>query len=165
MSRQHQPVMTFERATEILDVFGASHAAWPARERSALLALMDRDQELKALWEEMIALDRVLQQSASVEPSEKLMMAILADAADIQAEMQPGGLRVPGRSSVWQQMLELLWPYGSPTIPAGALAASVILGVGVGVLSVNAQTTGVDDSAYEMVAYAVGDTTLVEEWQ
>ncbi|MEQ9518991.1 MAG: hypothetical protein RLN89_06065 [Parvibaculum sp.] len=165
MTRQHEPVMTYEEATDILERFGGDETAWPETERMALKAAIEVDANVRQAWEEAIALDSVLMKSGAPVPSSTLMSKILADAKHVQAANIGRVALTADRRPLWRQILELLWPYGSALVPAGALAASIALGVGVGMQTVDTQSVVVDNSAYDIVAYAVGDVTLVEEWQ
>ncbi len=169
MSNEHGPVMSVERAKIILETFGGDEAAWPAAERPAMQAVLQSNPELRQAWREAVALDRMLANNVGAEPSPDFMSRLLADANHVQAShmqtVRTRSVAAMERASIWRQLLELLWPYGSPSIPAGALAASIVLGVSVGALSVDTETTITDNSAYEMVAFAVGDSVLGEDWQ
>lgn len=169
MSKEHGPVMSVDRARIVLETFGGQEAAWPEAERAAMREILRSNQELQQAWCEAIALDHMLARNADAQPSPDFMSRLLNDANRVQAsQLRAVRARVEGTidgQPFWRQLLELLWPFGSPSIPAGALAASIALGISVGTLSVDTETTITDNSAYEMVAFAVGDSVLGEDWQ
>jgi hypothetical protein len=75
----------------------------------------------------------------------------------------------------WRSLVREVWPYGSPALPAGALAASILMGVSVGLSAPTAlaalYTTDTTATATtttwgdQLVELALADTNYPEEWQ
>ena len=73
---------------------------------------------------------------------------------------------------VFRRLIEALWPYGSPVVPTGALAASIMLGVALGSVSEvsvigmsAASAASVEmETGERLVALALADTAWPEEW-
>ncbi len=148
------------RAQEVLDAYGADETRWPETDREAVRRAIAADPALVRRQAEEAAFDALLALAPVEAPSLALQTRILATRKDEGV----GGL------GIVRQLLELLWPYGSAAIPAGALAASVLLGVASGGLTNPATETWSEDQSYDVLALALGDTALAdngltEEWQ
>ncbi|MEQ9144406.1 MAG: hypothetical protein RLO08_08610 [Parvibaculaceae bacterium] len=145
------------RAREVLESYGADPARWPADDRAALVGIVERDPQLAMHRREAEELDRLMAQAPLSPPSYALQQAILKGMP---------GRAVPGdRRTLLQQVLGILWPYGPASLPAGALAASLVLGVMTGALTGSLFTQQSTGQGYDVVAFALGDTALTEEWQ
>jgi hypothetical protein len=105
--------MTMERLRAIFDAYGASAERWPPEERGAILALLNKSAEARRAREEACGLDLVLDALRPPAPSPGLAERIGARPA------APPRLREPGGRSL--QLAR-----------AGALAASVLVGVLIG---------------------------------
>ncbi|MCE7997430.1 MAG: hypothetical protein HEP70_01090 [Rhodobiaceae bacterium] len=143
------------RAQQVLDTYGADEARWPEADREAVRNAIARDPGLAKQQAEEAALDGLLALAPVEAPSFALQSKILAT----QKDEGIGGV------GLVKQVLELLWPYGSSAIPAGALAASIVLGVTSGAVSTIATDSWSEEQSYDVLALALGDTTLTEEWQ
>mgnify|MGYP000244481956 CR=1 FL=1 len=148
------------RAREVLDAYGADEKRWPEADRDAVRQAIAADPVLAKRQAEEAEMDALLALVPAEAPSYALQTRILAT----QKDEGVGGLGVVKR------LLELLWPYGSAAIPAGALAASVLLGAASGGLTTATSENWGDDQSYDVLALALGDmalgdTALTEEWQ
>jgi hypothetical protein len=115
--------MSIARLREIMEAYGGSAAQWPAAERGAALALLNRSPEARALRDKAHALDRVLDRLEVPPPSEELESAL----TDIRPEA-PVRRTAPAAAP--------FFGYGKPA----ALAASVLIGVCIGFGVGNYQT-------------------------
>ena len=149
-----------DRALAVLETYGADIARWPDADRRDLAALIEQDPVLSERMREERALDTLLA-SAPVEPASYALQSRILD------QLQGRQVADEALSSVnfWRQLMSVLWPYGSAVVPAGALAVSVVLGGAFGVLTTTAVNGWTDEQSYEVMAMALGDETLTEEWQ
>jgi len=149
-----------ERAQQVLDAYGADEARWPGADRDAVRQAIAADPALAKRQAEEAEMDALLALAPVEVPSYALQTRILSTHK---------GKGVSGIGIV-KQLLDVLWPFGSAAIPAGALAASVLLGVASGGLTTAATESWSDDQSYDVLALALGDTALsdtglTEEWQ
>ncbi|MEQ8326784.1 hypothetical protein [Parvibaculum sp.] len=163
-----QKEITLKRFAGIVDAYGASPRRWPDDERASAEALVAASAEARALLAEAAALDGVLARAPVEAPSAALAERLLAArprgvAAVPSPKPQAGFIR---------SLIEAVWPYGSPAVPAGALAASIVLGVTLGSISdisVLTQETAVTASVESgtedsLVALALAEPAWPEEW-
>lgn len=164
-----QKEISIERLEEIVDAWGASPSRWPEAERGAAEALLAASSEARRLVDEAARLDVLLDAAPVEAPSAALMARLMAarprPVAD--APSRAAGSRARGR---WRSLIEAVWPYGSAAVPAGTLAAAIMLGVMVGGtadLSPLTETetvvaeTAADD---QLIALAMADVDWPEEW-
>lgn len=163
-----QKEITLERFAGIVDAYGASPERWPHDERAAAEALAAASAEARALLIEASALDRALDAAPAEAPSAALVERLLA--------ARPRGavpMSAPkSRSNILRGLIDAIWPYGSPTIPAGALAASIMLGVALGSVSdlpvlteENTLSASVEAGTEErLLALALAEPAWPEEW-
>ncbi|MEJ2120663.1 MAG: hypothetical protein P8Z76_08105 [Alphaproteobacteria bacterium] len=109
-----------DRLSILLDAYGADRTRWPEAERAAAWALIEADDKARALYEDARALDGLLNQASTIEPSPELKAEVLAAA-----------------SRPRESWIEALWPFGAAWKPASALAAAVLLGIIAGVVLPN----------------------------
>ncbi|HBM89978.1 MAG: hypothetical protein P1U69_01095 [Parvibaculaceae bacterium] len=143
------------RAQEVLDAYGADEARWPEADREAVRKSIAMDPMLAKRQAGEAELDGLLASAPVEAPSYALQSRILST----QKEEGIGGV------GLVKQVLNLLWPYGSTAVPAGALAASIVLGVTSGAVTTIATDSWSEEQSYDVLALALGDTTLTEEWQ
>ncbi len=144
MSGETQVRATIDRLRAVLDAYGAARLHWPAAERTALEALAAESAEARALVAEAAALDRLMDEAGAFEPS----AAALAQALVLPDPAGRGALRV-------------LWPFGPLWQPALPLAASLLLGLAVGLVDVG---TGATEVAWNGGFEGLG-TRVMEDWQ
>ncbi len=143
------------RAHQVLDAYGAEEVRWPEAERESMRQTIAADPLLAKRQAEEAEIDALLALAPVEAPSYALQRKILSS----QKEEGIGGVGIA------RQILELLWPFGSGLVPAGALAVSVALGVASGALTSATTDSWNEDQSYEVLALALGETTLAEEWQ
>ena len=117
-------MMTIERFKHLIAAYGADPARWPARERLAALDLLERSDDARALMEEAVQLDRLLDLSPSTAVTPGLQERVLA--------------ALPARASKASPLagfLASLLPGRPAWVPAAALAISLALGLGAGVFA------------------------------
>lgn len=162
--------MTLERLAEIVEAYGASPQRWPATERRAAEALA---LSAPALLEDARRLDAVLDAAPEGVASDVLVSRIMA--ARPRPVPAKAGRVVGGRNRLGA-LVQAIWPYGSPAFPAGALAASVALGIGLGLsspaavgalgLSSSSSAVATTNAAGEqLVAFALAENEYPEEWK
>lgn len=143
--------ITFERAIELIEAFGAEPGGWPEEEREAASALIaaepDRFAEVLA---EARALDQLLLNEALPEPSADLAASILASAPNA----------APESKSVLGALSSLVFPRGVRW-PAGAALASLVMGL-VGGYAYAAGDVGYDQA--DAVYYAAFGVDSDESW-
>jgi len=155
------------RLQEIVDAWGASPSRWPEAERSAAEALVAASAEARRLVGEALRLDALLD-AAPVEAPSAALMARLMAARPRPVAAAPQ--RAPETRNRWRGLLDAVWPYGSPALPAGTLAASIMLGILVGSagdFSPLAETTIMASEAAaddQIIALAMADIDWPEEW-
>lgn len=176
--------MSRQRLAEIVEAFGASPERWPEAERRAAEALVARSADARALVAEARELDAMLDMAPAAEASPLLAARILAarPLSSARPASAASGARRPanaGRSSVepWRAMVRAVWPYGSPAVPAGALAFSVMLGLTVGFAApstlaavgittvATASSSATGTAGDQLVAMAFVDNEYPEEWK
>jgi len=114
-----------DRLSTLLDAYGANRTRWPEAERASAWALIEADDKARALYEDARALDGLLSQASTIEPSPELKAEVLAAA---------------GRPR--ESWIQALWPFGAAWKPASALAAAVLLGIIAGVVLPNPLGSG-----------------------
>lgn len=173
-------VMTLDRLREIVEAYGAAAHRWPAGERQAALTLVADSAAARALLDEALELDRMLDAAPAVAPaSDMLVSRIMAARPRAVPSMLPVGKSVSEvrGSGFWKSLLQDIWPYGSPAFPAGALAASIVLGVSIGLSAPSAATAlglatttatasnTTPELGEQLVVLALAETNYPEEWQ
>lgn len=158
--------ISLQRLEEIVGAWGASPARWPEAERGAAEALLAASAEARRLVAAAQRLDSLLDAAPVDAPSEALMARLLAARPRAVAEAPR---RTPESRNRWRGLLEAVWPYGSPAIPAGTLAASIMLGVMIGSsgdYSPLTDTTAIAAEAADdqLIALAMADIDWPEEW-
>lgn len=169
--------MTLERLSELVEAYGASALRWPTAERARAETLLAQSVEARALVAKAAELDRLLDMAPYEAPSADLVARIMA------ARPRAAGGQVvsigAARRSPWRAMAQVVWPYGSPAFPAGALAASIVLGIGLGVaapstlstfgLATNTTATvsssAATGSGEQLVSLALAENDYPEEWK
>lgn len=106
-----------DRLRTLLDAYGADRTRWPEGERGAAWALIEANDQARALFEDARVLDDLLSRASAIEPSLELKAEVLAAA---------------GRPR--ESWIQALWPFGAAWKPASALAAAVLLGIIAGVV-------------------------------
>jgi hypothetical protein len=163
-----QKEITLERFAGIVDAYGASPERWPHEERVAAEALVAASAEARALVAEAAVLDGVLEMAPVEAPSAALVERLVAARPRAAAPLT--GLEP--RRSVLRSLIDAVWPYGSPAIPAGAIAASIVLGVTLGsvsdipVLTEESSLSASVEAGTEdrLVALALAEPAWPEEW-
>lgn len=107
----------------LIDSYGARSEQWPASRRDAALALLARSPEARTRLAEAAALDALLDHAPVDAPSPALRAALLA------ARPEPATTGWRERLAAW---LDLPGGWLDGWRPAGALAASLVLGVTLG---------------------------------
>lgn len=160
--------ITLERFAGIVDAYGASPERWPADERAAAEAMVAGSAEARALLAEAAALDSVLSAAPVDAPSAALTERLIA-----ARPRGPAAMASPRVSQgILRGLIDAVWPYGSPVVPAGALAASIMLGVALGSV---ADITVAGEEAYDtasveagtedrLVTLALAEPAWPEEW-
>lgn len=160
--------ITLERFAAIVDAYGASPMRWPVAERSAAEALLAVSAEARALLADARMLDGMLASAPVEAPSSALVERLMA--ARPRAAASPVAAKPQG---FFRELIAVIWPYGSPALPTGALAASIVLGVALGSVSeiavldtVSPQVTASDETETgdRLIALALADITWPEEW-
>lgn len=161
--------ITLERFAAIVDAYGASPMRWPVDERGPAEALLAVSAEARALLADARMLDGMLASAPVEAPSGALVERLMAArpraaAAPATAERTQGFFR---------ELIAAIWPYGSPALPTGALAASIVLGVALGSVSeiavldaTSPAVTASDETETgdRLIALALADITWPEEW-
>ena len=113
--------MTKERFRELLDAYGANPARWPEAEREAALAFIEASAEARALRDEAVAFDRLIDLADTTPATAQLEARILAT------------LPPAGATSGIRAFLAGLIPGHPVWVPASALALSLALGLAAGI--------------------------------
>lgn len=165
--------MTLERLSEIVGAYGASPMRWPAAERRAAETLLAASAEARVLVEDAGRFDSLLDMAPVEAPSAALAERLLAARPRPAA---PFGRPVPEaprkERGGLRGLLEAVWPYGSPAIPAGALAVALVMGValgstsGISVLGSDTSVAAIDnaEAGEGLIALAMADQAWPEEW-
>ncbi|MBX3507885.1 MAG: hypothetical protein KF714_03810 [Parvibaculum sp.] len=159
--------ISLERFAAIVDAYGASPMRWPADERGAAEALLAFSADARALLDEARMLDGVLAAAPVEVPSDALVARLMAARPRPATPVPAGKPR-----SIFRELISAIWPYGSPAIPAGALAASIMLGIALGSVSeiavLNgsqiAAASGESEADERLIALALADIDWPEEW-
>lgn len=163
--------IALERLREIVEAYGASPGRWPAAERQAAGALLAASAKARALLDEAASIDALLDMAPLEAPSIALTERLMA--ARPRAIPSVGtSLPKPKSRGFIGGLVETLWPYGSPVLPAAALAASLIFGAVLGSTANIAIATGTTavaasgemDARDEFIALALAGTEWPEEW-
>ncbi|MES1990288.1 MAG: hypothetical protein V4441_04965 [Pseudomonadota bacterium] len=164
--------MTMQRFSEIVDAYGALVHRWPADERDAALALLADSAEARDRVQAAGELDAMLDAAPAPAPASPDLVARIMAArpraiAVIAAARQ-------SKDGFWKSLVSEIWPYGSPALPAGALAASIVLGVSFGLsapgamaaFGLGAETaTASSEVGEQLVAMALSENTYTEDFQ
>lgn len=110
--------MQIERFIAILDAYGGDDRRWPEAERESALALLAASPEACAAREDALAFDGLLD-------------ALPAEA--VPAGLHEAVLTGAPRASRRMSLLDLIWPGAPLWRPAMAFAASIALGIAVGI--------------------------------
>jgi hypothetical protein len=86
-------MMTLQRLQELLDAYGANPEHWPANERPAAQALLERSDEARVLRNEAARLDALLDLAPRWTPSAELQERVLAFAPTVNAPTTSQGWR------------------------------------------------------------------------
>ena len=168
--------MTLDRLDDLLSAYGADETRWPAEKRQAARELIASSADARRLLDETRALDMLLNQAPVEEPSAELMERLMAARPRELVEVPPrrasGGA---GKGGWIRGVAAALWPYGSSAFPAGALAASLVLGIALGTTTsispiasdsgaTTAASTTTSSADDQLIAIALADPTYIEEW-
>lgn len=124
------------RLEEVLEVFGANTSRWPVTERAALEVLVETQNQARQLFDEMQALERVMDVAPTFNASDALKTRIVT-AAITNSDHEPRVIPIRPASvdedySYTARRVTAMWP-------AAALAASLALGLYLGVSGVGGQ--------------------------
>ena len=167
-----QKEITLERLAEIVGAYGASPSRWPGDERAAAEALLAASAEAHALVADAARFDALLDMAPVEAPSEALVARLMAARPRAVPPVSAPAPAPAPRKTFLRGFVEAVWPYGSPAFPAGALAASIMLGVTLGsTLDISLPTTATMTAATpdaatgdELISLALADTAWPEEW-
>tara|TARA_R110000824_G_scaffold366730_2_gene555632 strand:- start:165174 stop:165704 length:531 start_codon:yes stop_codon:yes gene_type:complete len=167
--------MSLQRLRAIVEAYGAAAHRWPVEERDAALALVGSDPQARAMLDDALNLDLLLDQAPAIPaPSDMLVSRIMAARPRAVSREYLAPPRTSGATGFWRGLIRDIWPYGSPALPAGALAASIVLGVSLGLFSPasmvglgnGSATASVNsDIGEQLVVLALAENTYPEEWQ
>lgn len=164
--------VTLSRLAELVAAYGVVADRWPADERQGAEALLLRSPEARALLERERELDRLLAAAPDAVPSVALVARLMAARPRAASSLIRNGAR--GEGGFWRMLAQSVWPYGSPVLPAGALAASVLVGVGFGAAMPSAvsafglatATVVTSEPADDrLVSIALADNEYPEDWK
>ncbi|MGV8996442.1 MAG: hypothetical protein ACOH12_05800 [Parvibaculaceae bacterium] len=162
--------MTLQRLSEIVEAYGAAMHRWPADERAEALAFVSGNAQARHLVDAASELDMMLDAAPAAAPASADLVARIM-AARPRAVAVAGVIRRV-KVGFWKSLVNEIWPYGSPAFPAGALAASVMLGVTFGLSAPSAmaamglatQQTATTDVGERLVAMALSENTYTEDF-
>jgi hypothetical protein len=164
--------MTMQRLSEIVDAYGAATHRWPAAERDVALALVASNAEARQLVDAASELDMMLDAAPAAEAASPDLLARIMAA---RPRVVVAAAQRVAKAGFWKSLINDIWPYGSPAFPAGALAASIVLGVSFGLSAPSAMaamglgtqqtTTPSGDVGERLVAMALSENTYTEEFQ
>lgn len=113
-----------ERLKAVIAAYGANPERWPEADRAAFKTRVSDDLAVAGQLEEARALDALIDLHDAGSPAPGAVSRVLARARRAQAP-------VPART--WpDRWRALLADFGSVTVPGGVLAASLALGVALG---------------------------------
>lgn len=137
-----------ERLREVLDVHGADASRWPAAERAALESLVAHSQEARAVFDDEVRMERVLDDDAIRALSHALRRAILA--------------RTPQPRRTYGELLTEFWAaLGGGRVAAPAFAVALAVGTTLG-LYADPDVAAVDDGDLDLVEVAQLSTEYPE---
>lgn len=133
----HGPaIMGLDRFHAMVEAYGGRPEHWPAAERAAALALLAVSAEARALRDEAVALDALLDRASVPAPSPALADRILAQAPVVaSARPAPASAARAGPAVRLGRWLRLVLPEAADWRGAAALAASLLVGIAVGYLT------------------------------
>ena len=153
-----------EQLQSVLERFGSDQKSWPSDARAPLQAYLEENPEAQQLYREFVALDRLLArdkaqaESAPLPNHDALAARIMDGITSTQAptnEDRVVHLQDHRRQRRSSSPLDASW---TQAVTAGALAASLLLGISVG-------STGALDDALapvaEVIGLSSGDATTV----
>lgn len=160
----HVEKLTIDRFESLLDAYGGNLARWPARHALAAQGLLQGSREARLRLAEAQSLDRVLDKASSPDPQRLRLLAdrIVAEVASEASRRDARGQPMPARQGgEGARIIRLPLPKTSSRRPiddaglaarsappterrqwraAAALAASLLIGMAIGLTDV-AQTT------------------------
>jgi hypothetical protein len=174
MTNMSNMSMTLAEFARLLDVYGADRARWPAAARAAVAHLVSRDAGARQLLAESEALDRVLQNAPvpalAVEAAlaERIVAAALRSPRMVKLPdaqpATPGAAPAAAMSPAATRPRRLL---SRPAGAAGFLAASLVVGVVIGQLSLPrhlvpalAELAGLGSDSGGLVQIALSDEDM-----
>lgn len=168
--------MTMGRLTELLAAYGADPRRWPADERPAAEAMLAASADARALAERERELDLMLDAAPDAEvPAALIERLVAARPRPMAAGPMAAARQRPvagGMRSFLAGFARAVWPYGSPALPAGALAASIMLGIAFGAAMPSAlgglyaeKTIATSTTGDPLVSLALADNEYPEEWR
>ena len=171
-----QQEMTHERLIEIIGAYGASPGRWPDSERQEAEVLLARMPELQAGLEVAAEIDCWLDAAPVSAPSDALVSRLMA-ARPRPATGSLTRASRPARGRL-RELIDAVWPYGSPAVPAGLMLASAAFGILIGVsMSSTISTLGSESAGTlaatetsgtageQLVTVALAETVYPEEWR
>ncbi len=159
----HVGNLTVDRFGSLLEVYGGNLARWPAQQGLAAHALLQESAEARSRLAEAQALDRVLDKASAPDPRRLRRLAdrIVAEAAAGSIRRDVGHQSAPGRDE-GARVIQLPLPKkagarAQPDVPvvaprlaqpprrqwraAAALAASLLMGIVIGLTDIAETTT------------------------
>jgi hypothetical protein len=116
-----------ERAAAVIDAFGTVPARWPEAERAAVQTLISGSTSLQQQLADARALEDALDSAPAVAVSAGLSERILAEFDRIAQR--------PSVRRVLNRLGNVVWPDAPLWKPSAALAASLAIGLVLGILS------------------------------
>jgi len=131
----HRPeeTMSVSRFEALIDAYGAAAERWPAEERAAAQALLDRSAAARAARDAAARLDALLDRAPAEPPSAALVQRVLAAAP--KPAPAPPAAGAPRRRRIGSRLAAFVgqaWPGAPAWQPATALATALLLGLVVG---------------------------------
>ena len=131
-----------QRAAAIIDAFGREPSRWPEDERAAVETLISGSAALQQHIADAHALDAALDNAPTVTISAALSNRILAEFDRIAQR--------PSVRNFIDRAGQLLWPDAPLWKPSAALAASLAVGLALGVLSPLGSSSASNTNASDM---------------
>ncbi len=170
--------MTLDRLREVVGAYGAAAHRWPVADRAAALALVAESVEAQALLDDALKLDLMLDAAPTAEPASDLLVSRIMAARPRSVPASHAAVVAPTSRRGLRAFLQDIWPYGSAAVPAGALAASIMLGAGFGLTATSTMTSlgltgtaqtvaakSTNELGEQLVAIAFAENAYPEEWQ
>jgi hypothetical protein len=131
---EDEPVSTLTalRLGQIVGAYGGDSRRWPSSERSAVLALLERDAELRGLQATEAEFDEILNAMQSVAVPDALRTRILGDF-DARRRRHSNALTTRIRSA-GATLGHAVWPGAPLWQPMFAVTLSLVLGLTAGAL-------------------------------